>query len=228
VSRRAGIAAALLTAALLGVGAMTSLGPAELPSAEPAPPPPELARFLPLDPSAEPLDLDYDWAAGEVRSTVFARRVRGWVELEGASHARIDYRRTHTGQEELYLVEWLRADAQQVVCSLREVGDQRYPIEPPQPILVLPLRPGQTWSWEGTVGGVPAQASFEVLERRPDETYGELLTVRSTTHLEGQEATHAITYAAGRGPVSAHGVLPRGDLSIVDAGFDVEPYSPPE
>ena len=211
--------------ALAGVAALALTGPAELPPAEPAPPAGELGRFLPLTAGAEPLVLDFDWLAGEVRSIVVQREIPRWDRVDGKPCARVVFRRAFTRRDEVYLTEWLRADGDAVVCSLREVAEVRHRLDPPQPVLRLPLEPGQRWSWSGTLGGLPASARFEVLSRRPDETHGELLEVQSETTLEGQTTTQITRYAAGLGPIAGRGQMPRGDLDLLVAPFEVEPFN---
>ena len=79
--------------ALAGVAALALTGPAELPPAEPAPPAGELGRFLPLTAGAEPLVLDFDWLAGEVRSIVVQREIPRWDRVDGKPCARAVCRR---------------------------------------------------------------------------------------------------------------------------------------
>ena len=84
-------------------------------------------------------------------------------------------------------------------------GGGRISLEPPRPLLKLPIRPGATWSWSGTArANVRVDESSEVVgAEKIDVPAGRFQTLKVVTRIEqgGVSVTKTSWYAAGVGLV---------------------------
>jgi len=72
-----------------------------------------------------------------------------------------------TGERRVVSREWLRRTAEGIFCARRQEGPLTSDLDPPQPILLLPLMPGRRWSWSGLVGGLECTFNAVVSGRGP-------------------------------------------------------------
>ena len=220
--RRAAIGAiglaTVLVAGALQLGAQTT----------PAPPHPDLTRYLPLEVGTSSR-IRVAWSYGGGIAVEMVRRVEGQDELDdGQLYARIDSRLASRQQRRPWSVEWLRAEGDQVLCAARQIGRDVFEIVPPQPILVAPLEAGRAWTWEGRVGDLECRAAFRVLGLTGDEVLGEVLEVEQVTDAGGDlQSTRIMRFAPGLGLIGEVGEFPVGQLNLPVDGVKAV-YVPPE
>lgn len=163
------------------------------------------------------------WFKGATLPLALVRGLRGWETIEGAPCARFGLAVLTKEDEGDVSTEWLRPAGDRVLCPARALGSAaRQVLAPPQPVLVAPLEPGQTWRWEGTVDGVPASVDFRVKSVGERDLAGERRFAVELEHViraAGFEATRVQTWAEGRGLVFEEGVLPSPDVGDAPDAF---------
>jgi len=203
-----------VTLALVGGGG--SLSAVDAPSI-----PPELTRLAELAgvSSASSRPLVAAWNKGHGVPLSLRRELAGWVELDGVPHARLIYRRDHERRHDVFCEELLRLQPDAIACSRRVVGSTTFELDPPQPILKLPLTPGSSWSWEGRVGVHRARAEFRVLPGDPERPTR--IEVEQVTTLlpegKGDEplvSTRRVAYGLGVGFAEESGQFPVGEAGM--------------
>jgi len=125
--------------------------------------------------AADPFPLDgrtrvFDTRQGRMSEGViaFERVFAGPERLADGHEYRVFETRVlnkSTGARRVVSREWLRATADAVLCSRRQEGPLVCDLEPPQPVVRVPLGVGQRWAWSGEAGGRPAHASWVVSGR---------------------------------------------------------------
>lgn len=204
-------AAAVVAAALVGVALATAREGSR--RVEPPPLDPRLAKVLPLEPGSELLletPRDHSPLPLSVR-----RRVVRWETVDGVPHARVEWSTGGDARWRQRSVDWLRVEALpdgglRVVCTQRQLGPGLIALDPPQPVLELPLAAGRRWSWEGEVRGEEVRLEAEV-RLAQDSLHGEVFEVVQRVQLdEGPPAVTVSVYAPGRGLVSERWTLAEG------------------
>lgn len=164
-------------------------------------------------------ELQSTWFAG-VPPLTLARGVSGWEVVDGQRCARVGLvvrTKEHEGEA---VTEWLRPAGDRLLCPARALRGRVMRLEPPQPLLVAPLAPGQTWTWQGTVDGAPA--SLDVLVRHAGErdlddgTRRFAVELLQTIRAGGFEVTRTQVWAEGRGVALEEGALPTPDVEALD------------
>ncbi len=213
MKRRVGVLLGALVAVAAGLGALAGVGRGPR-AVDPPDLDPRLLPWAPLAPHSELLLL----AARDHSplSIALRRRVARWETVDGVPHARVEWASDGPSWR-LRAVEWLRPEATaagglRVVCAQRQVGRRVHRLDPPQPVLELPLRAGQEWSWAGAVRGAPARLSAEVRAATHSE-HGPVLEVVQRVELLAGEAppTERVrTYAPEVGLIAERWTLAAG------------------
>lgn len=156
------------------------------------------------------------WNKGRGVPLNLRRELEGWVSLAGAPHARLVYRRDHERRREVFCVEYLRLQEDAIACSRRVIGSTAFDLDPPQPVLKLPLTPGSRWTWEGRVGEHPAQAEFRVLPADPERPTRIEVEQVTTLLARGSEeqplvSSRVVVYGVGVGFAEERGEFPVGE-----------------
>jgi len=127
--------------------------------------------------------------------------------VAGRPCLRVVYRLRGARRRYLHMTEWLRAEGDRIVCVRRRLGHETYDLEPPQPVLALPLEPGQGWTWEGRAGEHRARLAARVVAREGDET----LEVEQETTVGERTSARRQVFRAGAGLVAEEATFFLGD-----------------
>lgn len=124
------------------------------------------------------------------------------VKLPSGEYVVMELRQQH----QTYGREWLRSDATGVYCGQREEGSVASVLDPPQPLLVLPLEAGKRWAWKGSASGLPCESESVVVGREkvavPYGTVEECWRVDTTTRgRAGDRLERSLWFAPGIGLV---------------------------
>lgn len=221
-----------LAAVLVGLASLTGCpgGGARGPDAEAlAALDPAVRRVAGLEVEG-PVQVQSTWFKGMSVPLTLARGIRGWEVVDGHPCARLGIAVLTKEREGDVSTEWLRPAGDRLLCPARALGVERQVLDPPQPVLVAPLTPGQTWRWEGTVDGAAASVEFRVRSAGERDLEGGdrrfAVEVEQVLRAGGYEATRVQTWAEGRGLVLEEGKLPsadNGDASDVFRAWVDEP-----
>ncbi len=180
---------------------------------DPPPLDPRLAGVLPLEPGSV-LVLEAARDQSPLPLGV-QRRVARWETVDGVPHARVEWSTGGSKGWRQRSIDWLRVEPLEdgglrVVCTQRQLGPGVFALDPPQPVLELPLTAGRRWSWEGEVRGEHTRLEAEV-HAVQDALHGEVFEVVQRVQLdEGPPAVTVSVYAPGRGLVTERWTLAEG------------------
>lgn len=182
--------------------------------------------LLPVDPALDveplipgaPAEMKASWNEGTTPPYTFFVELSGLDELGGHSYARRTWSLPGRRKRRVVIVDWLRptpaagGQPARLLLGARTINKSYQRVEPPLPLLVAPLREGQTWSWQGQVGGFEAEATFEVLAPTRSNSGELVLRIEQRTTLtspEGPLETKVVRgYRRGVGQVEEVGHFP--------------------